>query len=140
MRWLGRSRQVPDPVERLTGDARAAVEEARTLALNQGDRYLGCEQLLIVLARRPEFEFLKRVNRSFDHLGHRDPKARAIPTPNLVKVIREEALLEALAHGDNVIGPEHLLVGISCTEVGAARDRLLEAGLGPEELRRRLWP
>ncbi len=135
--------------ERFTEPARQVVilaqEEARALR----HAYIGTEHLLLGLLRLQDGGLAGRVlgtlGIGIEHVRGEVVKIagaglEAIPasglpfTPRSKKVL-ELALREALALEHNVIGTEHLLLGIAREKGGVAARVLLHAGAGPEAIR-----
>jgi plasmid stability protein len=102
---------------RFTPAARLAVATAQEEARGLGHDYVGTEHLLLgVLAQEPRLADLAPADvRAQLEPGHAQPTAQ-IPFTPTAKQALELALRAALSHGDDVIEPRHLLVGIASTD------------------------
>ena len=132
--------------ERFTERARQVVvlaqDEARALSHN----WIGTEHLLLGLLR--EESTAARVFQQLDIgleetraqvariVGAGDePPAGQIPFTPRAKKVLELSLREALTHGDNYIGPEHVLLGLVRENEGVAARILLDFDADAEKIR-----
>jgi ATP-dependent Clp protease ATP-binding subunit ClpC len=141
--------------ERFTERARQVVVLARDEAHELGHDYIGTEHLLLGLLREQEGV----AGRALANLGVTLPEARArvrsmvpvgerasagqLPFTPRAKRTLELSLREALAHGHNHIGTEHLLLGLCRDEEAIAARILKELGADVAAVREAVvteWP
>src|ERR1051326_4128763 len=129
--------------ERFTERARRVVVLAQDEARELKHEYIGTEHLLLGLLRERESvaaralaglgvtldEVRERVQAA-SPAGERSPAGQIPFTPRAKRTL-ELSLREALAHGHNHIGTEHVLLGLSRDEDGIAVQILRELGTDP---------
>jgi ATP-dependent Clp protease ATP-binding subunit ClpA len=137
-------------LERLTDHGRAAVSGAQDAARSLGHAFIGTEHLLLGLLSTEDCA-AARVLRSFDVIDYRvrssverivgrgdgPPTAAVTFTPRARNAL-ELALREASSMGSEVVGTEHILLGVLRENVGVARSILLEHGVTPAAARARI--
>jgi ATP-dependent Clp protease ATP-binding subunit ClpA len=135
--------------ERFTHEARQVVVLAQDEARALGHNYIGTEHLLLGLLRDEEEradaerplrslgvtlagtrERVRRIVGSSEHVT-----AGQIPFTPRAKKVLELALREALSHGHNWIGPEHILLGLARENEGVASRVLMEFDADAVKLR-----
>ena len=138
------------PFERFTEDAKRALTLAQNEAESSGQSFIGTEHLLIALTRADGrartvlegFGFDTRAARESVTAvsGAMEPRRapeRIIPTSR-VKTVIELAFAEARAASSDVVGTEHLLLGLLVEGEGIAAHVLRDAGVTAEDVRERL--
>jgi ATP-dependent Clp protease ATP-binding subunit ClpA len=137
-------------LERLTDHGRSAVSGAQDAARSLGHAFIGTEHLLLGLLSAEDCA-AARVLRSFDVVDYRvratverivgrgdgPPTAAVTFTPRARNAL-ELALREARSMGSEVVGTEHILLGVLRENVGVARSILLEHGVTPAAARERI--
>ena len=138
------------PFERFTEDAKKALTLAQDEAERMGVPYIGTEHVLIGLTRadgsaRTLLEGLgldtraarASVARVIGAMEHSSAPERIIPTSR-VKTAIELAFVEARRLSSDVVGGEHLLLGILIEGEGIGAHLLQEAGVSIEAVHERL--
>lgn len=134
--------------ERFTESARTAVTIAHQEARDLKHNYIGTEHLLLGLLKDEKFLSYKVLK---DELGvtyddvysevarivgtGKEAVVGQIPFTPKAKMAMELALREALSHGHNYVGTEHLLLGLVRQGEGVAPRILLDLDLAPGQIR-----
>jgi Antitoxin FitA-like, ribbon-helix-helix/Clp amino terminal domain, pathogenicity island component len=115
----------PGIFTRFTAEARAAVVAAQEEARALGHDHVGPQHLLLgILVQTPSLVALRPEHvRTLLDRGEAEPTGRIPFTPEAKRAL-ELALRSALAQGDPVIEPRHLLAGIK--ETGGPAGEILE--------------
>jgi ATP-dependent Clp protease ATP-binding subunit ClpC len=133
--------------ERFTDRSRKAVVLAQEEARLLGHNYVGTEHVLLGLVREGEgfaaralaamqisLVDIRREVEAIIGKGQAAPQGHLPFTPRAKKVL-ELALREALQHGHNYIGTEHLLLGLIREGEGVAAEVLIKLGADLDRVR-----
>jgi ATP-dependent Clp protease ATP-binding subunit ClpC len=133
--------------ERFTERARHSVAFAQDEARSLRHNYIGTEHLLLGLLREEDGLAARALTGLDVHLDQARAEVASIIgegdvvregqipfTPRAKKVL-ELGLREALSHGHNYIGTEHLLLAVARENDGVAAQVLLGLGVGSEAIR-----
>jgi ATP-dependent Clp protease ATP-binding subunit ClpA len=132
--------------ERFTEDARQVVVAAQEQARGLNHDYIGTEHMLLgllvvdgiaeatltsfgVTAERARSEVIRRVG------GAGTGASGQIPFTPRAKKVLERALREALGLGHDVVGSEHIVLGLVGERDGVAAQILAELGADPDAIR-----
>lgn len=136
-----------DPFGRYTGDARKALDFARTEAERLDHNWIGTEHLILGLLRVDDGLAAKALHNMGITIGVVRPvvesvigKAKATTDEPIVITARMQKLIgisfsEAQRMGENWIGTEHLLLGLLVEREGIAAQVLRELGVTAEAVR-----
>jgi ATP-dependent Clp protease ATP-binding subunit ClpC len=126
--------------ERFTDPARRVVVQAQEEARMLNHHYIGTEHILLALIREGDGEAgrvleslgisLETVRQRVEEIIGRGPRAPAghIPITPRAKSVLELSLPEALRLGHDVIGTEHILLGLIREGEGVAAQILVRLG------------
>jgi prophage maintenance system killer protein len=132
-----------------TDDAREVAVRANEQAIRLGLDHAGSEQFLLALAGtgqgvaalalkrlgiRPD-TVRERVTQLAQVTGQDEPRVPPGPDTPLAMRLMPRALGEAVAHGHDYIGTEHLLLALFCAGDDAAARTLASLGVGESEVR-----
>jgi Clp amino terminal domain, pathogenicity island component len=133
--------------ERFTDQARATVVAAQVEARRLSHNYIGTEHILLGLLRDDDSaasRTLAQVDVPAEQVrarilelvppGTRPPDGHMPFTPRAKRSL-EEALREAVRLGHDIIGPEHLLLGLMIEGEGTAAQALAQAGADVDRVR-----
>ena len=132
---------------RFTRSARIAVSRAQEEAAVLGHGEVATEHLLLglfaelgpVVAALEEFDVTSEEVRAQVHRvrgGGSEPRVTTLPFTPRAKRALEHALRESLAREDDVIGPEHILLGLLAEPDSGAARILRDFDVDAEHLRR----
>jgi ATP-dependent Clp protease ATP-binding subunit ClpC len=136
--------------ERFDDGARRAIAAAQDEARLLGHNYIGTEHILLGLAHAGEGAAaavldscgmnLAAVRRQVEEIIGRGKQASSgrIPFTPPARQAVELSLREALQHGDNFIGTEHILLALIRQGDGVAVQVMRALGAEPGELRRQV--
>jgi hypothetical protein len=141
---------IPNDMARFTDRARAVLAEASAAARGLGHDYVGTEHFLLGILADPRSLAAKvlinaeitqdRVREAvLDNVPPRDTTpAGHIPHTPQTRSFLTATLAEALEHGHNYVGTEHMLLGLYGAPEGLAAQLLLRFGLDRETARARV--
>ncbi len=154
-RGAGSSAQAAGPPSirtvHVTAPARMAVRLGRQEARAMGSDVVGSEHILLGVLRSGDHaaaKVLQDLGVSLDLArsaaqstlvdGRPPEPAGADGISTYARSVLEQSLREAVARGENHLGPEHLLLALLREDVGGAARTLAELGIDPDVVRRRL--